>query len=224
MAQITVANICKQYHSEAGIIDVLKGAQFSAVDGDTVAILGPSGSGKSTLLNIIGTLDSPDSGEVTCDGINVISLAGTQLADFRSKRVGFVFQDHHLLPQLTIVENVMLPTIPADTSAGAYDRAISLLQRMGIENKADSLPSKLSGGERQRVAVARALINDPGLLLCDEPTGSLDSETGASIISLLIELAAEKNVTVIVVTHNLDQAARLSRRLFLKNGKLTEDI
>ncbi len=223
MAKLIVTDVCKQYNSEAGSIDVLKGAQFSASDGDTVAILGPSGSGKSTLLNIVGTLDSPDSGEVVCDGVNVIGLAGVQLADFRSKRVGFVFQDHHLLPQLTIAENVMLPTIPADTSQGAYERALSLLQRMGIESKADSLPSKLSGGERQRVAVARALINNPGLLLCDEPTGSLDIETGASIISLLIELAAEKNVIVIVVTHNLDQAARLSRRLFLKNGKLIEE-
>ena len=223
MSQLLVSDICKHYNSEAGAVDVLKGAQFSASDGDTVAILGPSGSGKSTLLNIIGTLDSPDSGEVVCDGINVIGLTGVQLADFRSKRVGFVFQDHHLLPQLTIAENIMLPTIPADTSQGAYERVISLLQRMGIESKADSLPSKLSGGERQRVAVARALINNPELLLCDEPTGSLDTETGASIISLLIELAAEKNVIVIVVTHNLDQAARLSRRLLLKNGRLIEE-
>jgi len=223
MARLVVTDICKQYNTQAGTVDVLKGAQFSASDGDTVAILGPSGSGKSTLLNIIGTLDSPDSGEVMFDGINIIGMSGVQLADFRSKRVGFVFQDHHLLPQLTIAENVMLPTIPANTAIDSQERAITLLQRMGIESKADSLPSKLSGGERQRVAVARALINNPGLLLCDEPTGSLDVETGASIISLLIELAAEKNVIVIVVTHNLDQAARLSRRLFLKNGTLIEE-
>ena len=223
MAHLIVTDISKQYNGESGHLEVLSGASFNAEDGETLAILGPSGSGKSTLLNIIGSLDIPDSGNVVCDGVSVTSLAGPGLAEFRSKKVGFIFQDHHLLPQLTVEENVMLPTIPAKTEENAHLRAVSLLERMGIRSKASSMPSTLSGGERQRVAVARALINNAGLLLCDEPTGSLDAETGASIVSLLIDLAAEKNVTVIIVTHNLDQAARLSRRLALKNGKLFED-
>lgn len=223
MARLVVSDIVKSYQTPTGPREVLSGLGMSASDKESIAVLGPSGSGKSTLLNIIGSLDSADSGSVRCNDIEVETLSGTALSDFRCCSVGFVFQDHHLLPQLSIVDNVLLPTIPSGKGADKTDRALELLDRMGIKQKAHEPPSKLSGGERQRAAVARALINAPALLLCDEPTGSLDSETGAGIISLLLEIAAESSVTIIVVTHNLAQADRLSRRLYLREGKLFED-
>lgn len=223
MAELVVSGIEKNYEADSGLSSVLRGVDFVASGGQILAILGPSGSGKSTLLNIIGSLDTPDRGSVLYDGLEVTSLKNQQLADYRSKMVGFVFQDHHLLPQLTVVENVMLPSIPAKMQNGASDRAVKLLDRMGLSDKAESLPNTLSGGERQRVAVARALINGADLILCDEPTGSLDSETGSSIMSLLIEITRENSITTVVVTHNLEQAARLDRRLRLIAGKLVED-
>jgi len=215
-ANLVVTEMTKVYDTAA----VLKGVSLMAELGETIAIVGPSGSGKSTLLNIIGSLDKPTSGTVTFGGVDVTALADNQLAAFRATKVGFVFQDHHLLPQLTAYENVLLPTIPAGRADGVSEKAHKLMERMGILHRADAFPAQMSGGERQRTAVARALINDAGLLLCDEPTGSLDRESGSEIVSLLLELAGQRGVTVVVVTHNTEHAARFGRCLELVDGRL----
>ncbi len=217
--RLVVEDIVMQYATPAGPSRVLDGLSLTAEQGETVAILGPSGSGKSTLLNIIGSLDRPTSGTVRLGETEVTSLEGTALADFRARDVGFVFQDHHLLPQLTAIENVMLPALAAGGTDGAEQHARELLERVGVTGRADAFPAKLSGGERQRVAAARALINGARLLLCDEPTGNLDRDTGARLIGLLRELAAD-GVTVLVVTHNVEQAGLLGRMLLLREGKL----
>jgi ABC-type lipoprotein export system ATPase subunit len=222
MPFLSVQEVVKAYGSRA----VLDGASFEAEPGDTVAVLGPSGSGKSTLLNIIGALDRPSSGSVTVGASELTTLAGTELARFRSTRVGFVFQDHHLLPQLTATENVLLPALAAGLR-GREGEAARLLDRVGVGHRAAAFPWEMSGGERQRVAVARALVNVPPLLLCDEPTGNLDHATGAEVIDLLLGLASQpplgaEHVTIVMVTHNLDHAARFGRRLSLADGRLRE--
>jgi lipoprotein-releasing system ATP-binding protein len=216
---LVVSEVAKSYPGSDGDVPILKGVSLTAAPGETVAIVGPSGSGKSTLLNIIGSLDKPTSGSVALGDIDIVSLAGDDLARFRAENVGFVFQDHHLLPQLTACENVLLPTIPVGGQPAG--RAYELLERMGIRHRADAFPAQMSGGESQRAAVARALINGAGLLLCDEPTGSLDRESGSNMVSLLLELAAQQNVTVIVVTHNVEHAARFGRCLQLIDGRLS---
>lgn len=198
---------------------MLDGLSLIAEPGETVAILGPSGSGKSTLLNIIGSLDRPTSGTVRLGDTDVTSLEGSALAEYRATDVGFIFQDHHLLPQLTAVENVLLPTMVTGTTGDAEERARELLARVGVAERADAFPARLSGGERQRVAAARALINGPALLLCDEPTGNLDRETGDRLVELLRGLA-DDGVTVLMVTHNTRQAAMLGRGLLLVEGAL----
>ena len=216
---LTVAGVTKEYDAPTGPNRVLDGASLTAQPGETVAILGPSGSGKSTLLNIIGSLDRPTAGTVRLGDLDVTSLDGPALAAYRAGDVGFIFQDHHLLPQLSALENVLLPTLAAGTSEGAEQRARELLARVGVAERADAFPARLSGGERQRVAAARALINGPALLLCDEPTGNLDRESGNRLIELLTDLA-EDGVTVLVVTHNTQQAAMLGRGLLLSEGTL----
>jgi ABC-type lipoprotein export system ATPase subunit len=188
--------------------------------GDTVAILGPSGSGKSTLLNMIGSLERPTSGRVLLGDLEVSALSGQALAQFRATRVGLVFQEHHLLPQLTALENVLLPTLGGAVKA-TPSAAADLLDRVGLTARREAFPAQLSGGERQRVAVARALINSPSLLLCDEPTGNLDRATGGEVVSLLLQLASQQGATVLMVTHNLPQAERFGRLLELSGGKLT---
>ena len=216
---LTVDRLTKEYEGPGGTSVVLSGASLTAEPGETVAILGPSGSGKSTLLNIIGSLDRPTSGSVRLGETDVTSLTGPSLAAFRATEVGFIFQDHHLLPQLSALENVLLPTLAAGTGDGAQERASELLERMGVGERARAFPGRLSGGERQRVAAARALINQPALLLCDEPTGNLDRESGDRLIELLQGLAAD-GVIVLMVTHNVRQAALLGRGLLLRDGKL----
>lgn len=188
--------------------------------GETVAITGPSGSGKSTLLNLIGALDVPTAGTVHLGEVEVTSLSGAELAAYRATRIGFVFQDHHLLPQLTALENVLLPTLALPHATSVKARAQDLLERIGLQARRDAFPAQMSGGERQRVAIARALVNQPSLLLCDEPTGNLDRTTGADVVTLLLELAQGQGVTVLMVTHNLEQATRFSRCLQLRGGKL----
>ena len=201
--------------------EVLRDVSMAVAPGETVGVVGPSGCGKSTLLNIIGSLDKPTSGTVTLGGLDVGGLSGADLAAFRSSSVGFVFQDHHLLPQLTALENVLLPSLAA-SGADAAPRALELLGRVGLLEQADSFPAQMSGGERQRVAVARAMINEPALLLCDEPTGNLDQAAGENVVALFLELAGDRDVAVVMVTHNLHLAAKLARRVVLRGGRLDE--
>ncbi|MHB1461962.1 MAG: ABC transporter ATP-binding protein [Armatimonadota bacterium] len=218
--RLTLSSITKHYTTEQGDTPILKDISLTVEPGETLAIIGPSGSGKSTLLNIIGSLDKPTSGTVMIDATDVTALEGDALAAFRAKQVGFVFQEHHLLPQLTAVENVMLPSIPAGCDSTASKVAQSLLERVGVSHRAEAFPAQMSGGERQRTAVARALVNGARLLLCDEPTGSLDRDSGANIIALLLELAETQGVTVIIVTHNLEHARKFHRCMKLVDGQL----
>jgi ABC-type lipoprotein export system ATPase subunit len=204
-------------------VSVLRDVSLSVMSGQSLAIVGPSGSGKSTLLNIIGTLDRPTRGQVLLDGEDVSRLDVVQLAAVRNRRIGFVFQAHHLLPQLTVLENVLVPTIPIKDQSvrtGAESRARTLLERVGLSPRLTHRPGQLSGGERQRVAVVRALINQPKLLLADEPTGALDRTSAQDLGQLLLELNREQAVTLIVVTHALDLALRMESVWELRDGKL----
>lgn len=218
VGDLAVEDLTKRFDTPSGPSTVLEGLSLNAAPGETVAILGPSGSGKSTLLNIIGSLDRPTSGTVRLGEVEVTALSGRALADFRARSVGFIFQDHHLLPQLTALENVMLPTLAAGTTESAEERAAQLLERVGVADRMQAFPARMSGGERQRVAAARALINGAKLLLCDEPTGNLDRDTSSNLVGLLMELAEQQNVTVLMVTHNVEQAARFGRCLLLRDG------
>ncbi len=217
---LAVTNVGKSFDTPQGPVEVLRDVTLSLTPGETAAIVGPSGSGKSTLLHIIGSLDTATRGSVKLGDTDVLALSGDLLAQFRSRRVGFVFQDHHLIPQLTALENVLLPTLSLSDATDLTPAALALLEQVGLKDKADSFPAKLSGGERQRVAVARALMNGPGLLLCDEPTGNLDPESGANVISILLNLAGNAQVKVLVVTHNYEQASRFGRVYRLRTGIL----
>lgn len=199
---------------------VLDGISCAFEPGETVAIVGPSGSGKSTLLNLIGGLDRPSSGRLWLGDTDVNALQGSALAKFRSQRVGFVFQDHHLLPQLNALENVLLPTLAFGSDEHAEQRALGILERIELVDRSRAFPAQLSGGERQRVALARALINGAGLVLCDEPTGNLDRRTGQAVVAMLLELAADHGATVLMVTHNLEHAGHFSRCLEMRDGAL----
>ena len=222
-ALLRVEKLCKAYPSADGTrITILADVSLEACCGETVAIVGPSGSGKSTLLNIIGSLEQPDSGAVWVEETDVTQLSGPALAQYRASRVAFVFQDHHLLPQLTARENVMLPSLAEGAAPVSAEAALHLLDSVGLAARADAFPARLSGGERQRVALARALVNSPALLLCDEPTGNLDEDTGAEVVALLSSLAEERKTTVLMVTHNLTHAAGFARRLRLREHRLEE--
>jgi ABC-type lipoprotein export system ATPase subunit len=222
---LKISNVTHRYDSGAGPLDVLKGVSLEVARGESLAIIGPSGSGKSTLLNIIGTLDRPTAGEVVLDGQDLNRLNDLQLAEVRNRRIGFIFQAHHLLPQCTVLENVLVPTLASAGRAsrnGAPERAERLLKRVGLGERATHRPGQLSGGERQRVAVVRALINQPQLLLADEPTGALDRASAGQLAQLLLELNREEGVTLIVVTHALDLARKMGRVFELKNGTLVQ--
>jgi ABC-type lipoprotein export system ATPase subunit len=190
--------------------------------GDRIAIVGPSGSGKTTLLNLIGTLDRPDSGKMYFENQDLSGYNDQQLATFRNEKIGFVFQMHHLLPQLTLLENVLLPTLTNKKLQGkdTLKHALHLIARMGLAEVAHQKPSQLSGGECQRTAVARALINHPGLILADEPTGALDHQSAFNLTDLLVELNKEEGVTLIVVTHSMEVAGKMDRIYSLEDGKL----
>ncbi len=223
MSGLIVDTIAKQFPTRTEPLIVLRDASFRLSAGDNIAILGPSGSGKSTLLHILGTLDRPTSGSVTLDGENPFTLDDRQLARFRNRHIGFVFQDHHLLPQLSAQENVLVPTVAdgrPDTSL--VQRARDLLQRVGLGDRLDHRPAELSGGERQRVGVARALIHQPKLLLADEPTGNLDRTSAASVGRLLVELQQQENAMLIVVTHSSELATLLQQRYELVDGTLQQ--
>jgi lipoprotein-releasing system ATP-binding protein len=217
---LSVHEVTKSFLLGEQAVRVLRGASLEMTGGEAAAIVGPSGSGKSTLLHLIGTLDRPDSGSIEIDGRDPLGLPEPELARFRNRRIGFVFQDHHLLPQCSVLENVLLPTLasPRDTDA-ARDRATELLRRVALDHRLGHRPAELSGGERQRVAVARALVNRPSLLLCDEPTGSLDGKTAEAVSDLLLELHRQEGMMMIVVTHSPDLAGRFERRYALEDGR-----
>jgi lipoprotein-releasing system ATP-binding protein len=215
---LIVEDVEKSFPLGGERVEVLRGVSLAAQPGEALAITGPSGCGKSTLLHLIGTLDRPEAGSILIDGEDPWQLEQRELARFRNRTVGFVFQDHHLLPQYTVLENVRLPSLAFRDSGGDRERAVELLRRVGLGERLDHRPSQLSGGERQRVAVARALVNRPRLLLCDEPTGSLDEETARAVSELLFELHGQEENILVVVTHSLDLAGRFGRRLELRVG------
>ena len=222
---LVLSNVAKAYQSvlDGPAVAVLDGINLEIQEGESAAILGPSGSGKSTLLNIIGTLDRPTRGQVLLEGQDLAQLDEAKLAAVRNRRIGFIFQAHHLLPQCTVLENVLVPTLVCDDAQlrqSAPERARRLLDRVGLGERLDHRPGQLSGGERQRVAVVRGLINQPRLLLADEPTGALDRAAANALAILLVELNREERVTLMVATHALDLAARMGRRFQLLDGHL----
>jgi lipoprotein-releasing system ATP-binding protein len=221
MAQLIVEGVTKHYPTRSDPLVVLRGVSLELDRGQNLAILGPSGSGKSTLLSIIGTLEVPTAGSVLLDGQDPSQLDEPRLAAFRNRRVGFVFQDHYLLPQCSVLENVLVPTVAAGaTRPEAMKRAAMLLDRVGLTDRSDHRPAELSGGERQRAALARALINGPDLLLADEPTGNLDRTTADRVGHLLLELQQQEQMMLIVVTHSQRLAGMMERRMELDEGQL----
>jgi lipoprotein-releasing system ATP-binding protein len=221
---LNVANLSKEYPTPRGQLAVLSDVSFSLAPGDAAAIMGPSGSGKSSLLYVLGTLEPPTSGTVTLDGRDPFQLPAAQLAAFRNESVGFVFQDHCLLPQCTVLENVLIPTLVATgrngDSVGDTDRARRLVEQVGLSARIDHRPGGLSGGERQRVAIARALVREPHLLLCDEPTGNLDRASAEQVASLLLDLHRQRQGILIVVTHSAPLAANFPIRFELVDRQL----
>jgi len=218
---LKLEKVTKSYSKDRTILDQLD-LEINA--GERIAIVGPSGSGKTTLLNLIGTLDRPDSGKMYFENQDLSAFSDQHLAAFRNEKIGFVFQMHHLLPQLTLLENILLPTLTDKKLQGkeTLERAHKLISRMGLSEVSYQKPSELSGGECQRTAVARALINRPRLILADEPTGALDQKSAFNLTDLLVELNQEEGVTLIVVTHSMDVAKKMDRIYRLENGKLTE--
>ncbi len=221
-ALVEVRGVSKSFRTGDHKVRVLDEVHLSVAAQESVAIVGPSGSGKSTLLNLLGTLDQPDQGTIVIDGKNLAMMAGDELAKFRNLNIGFVFQSHHLLPHLTVLENVLVPVLAQSSEVGeeVLLRATQLLQRVGLADREKYLPGRLSGGERQRVAVVRALINQPRLILADEPTGALDRVSAAEVGRLLLELNREHGITLIVATHSEELAARLDRVISMENGTL----
>lgn len=218
---VTVRDLVKTYRPRyAAPTEALRGVSLDVAAGEAVAVVGPSGSGKSTLLAIIGTLEVPDGGAVEAGGENVSRLSGRAAADFRFRRVGFIFQQYHLLPGMTVVENLLARYIGRRRPPDAVPQALSLLERVGLGEKTSALPRELSGGEQQRVCVARALLGAPDLVLADEPTGNLDSKHGAAVIDLLLELVRERGATLLLVTHNPAYARRMARVLAMRDGRI----
>jgi lipoprotein-releasing system ATP-binding protein len=221
MSGLIVHDVKKEFPTRGEPLVVLRGCSLELEPGESLVVLGPSGSGKSTLLQIIGTLDTPTSGTVSLQGQWPFGLSEPELAKFRNERIGFVFQDHHLLPQCSVLENVLLPTIAAGrVPAETFERARMLLGRVGLGDRLDHRPAELSGGERQRAALARALIRRPALLLADEPTGNLDRTTARAIGDLLLELQKLEGTMMVVVTHSLELASRFSHTVELDEGLL----
>ena len=216
---LSVENVTKQYPTPRGSLSVIAGVSFSLAPGEALAIMGPSGSGKSTLLYILGTLEPPTAGRVTLSGTDPAQLDEAALAGFRNRRVGFVFQDHCLLPQCSLLENVLIPTLVAAQRDDYEARARELLEAVGLAERLDHLPAELSGGEKQRAALARALVMKPDLLLCDEPTGNLDRRAAEVVASLLLDLHERRRTMLVVVTHSPELAARFPTRR-LVDGRL----
>jgi len=217
---LTVADVTKDYPTPTGPLRILENVSFSMTPGESAAIMGPSGSGKSTLLYILGALDRPTSGTVTVGGDDPFTLNANGLAAFRNRRIGFVFQDHALLPQCSVLENVLVPTLVGTPDPEATTRARALLERVGLGSRLGHRPAQLSGGEKQRVAIARALIRQPQLLLCDEPTGNLDATSADAVATLLFELHEAQKTVLVVVTHSDALAARFPTRFHLQQRTL----
>jgi len=217
---LTVQGLSKSYPSPAGDVQVLSAVSLSLAPGDAAAIMGPSGSGKSSLLYILGALEPPTTGTVTLDGRNPYTLSPKDLAAFRNEEIGFVFQDHCLLPQCNVLENVLVPALVGAADAGVDAHARTLVEQVGLGHRVTHLPGQLSGGEKQRVALARALVRRPRLLLCDEPTGNLDRASAESVASLLFELQRAQQAILIVVTHSAELAARFPIRYDLVDRTL----
>jgi lipoprotein-releasing system ATP-binding protein len=217
---LEVSNLSKVYPAPSGQLSVLSNISVSMQRGESASIMGPSGSGKSTLLYILGALEPPTSGQVFLDGDDPFTLGPRALAEFRNRAIGFVFQDHLLLPQCTVIENVLLPTLVGNPVPDGHARARDLLDRVGLSARLNYRPAELSGGEKQRVALARALIRHPPLVLCDEPTGNLDRESADTVASLLLTLHREQQTVLVVVTHNQTIADRFAQKLELRGQRL----
>lgn len=221
--EIRVRDLWKVFKTDGGRVEALKGIDLDISDRETLAIVGVSGSGKSTLLHILGTLDQPSSGEVFYGDINVFKQNDRELAAFRNREIGFVFQFHYLLPEFTALENVMMPClINGLSSENAKEMSFDVLKRVGLEQRIEHRPGELSGGEQQRVAIARAVVLKPKVILADEPTGNLDLDTGSSILDLFLMLNSEYGITSVLVTHNQEITRRLNRRIRLSDGKIVD--
>ena len=219
---LKVENVFKEYPTPRGALKIVSDVSLSLAQGDALSIIGPSGSGKSTLLYIMGALEPPTSGTVTLDGQNPFQLREKELAAFRNKEIGFIFQDHCLLPQCSVIENVLTPTLVSAKNSNDFERARSLLGQVGLADRLDHRPAELSGGEKQRVALARALIMKPQLLLCDEPNGNLDHKAADVVASLLLDLHQQQKTILVVVTHNTELAARFPIRYELADQQLRQ--
>lgn len=218
---LELSHVSKDYQTARGALSILRDINLTFERGDAVAVMGPSGSGKSTLLYLLGGLEPPTAGKITLDGCDPYTLSERELSHFRNRNVGFVFQDHYLLPQCTVLENVLIPTLVAPGRGDEHTaRAKSLLERVGLSDRLEHRPSELSGGERQRAALARALIASPPLLLCDEPTGNLDQESAENVAGLLLELHRQLRTILIVVTHSETLAARFPTRYLVRHREL----
>ena len=222
MANLVIKDLKKEYPTRGEPLEILKGIDLELSSGDNLAIIGPSGSGKSTLLNVLGTLDHPTGGSYTLNDTDPFSLDEDELAAFRNANIGFIFQEHHLLPQLSVLENILIPTMANGKPVAAdVARAEELVQRVGLADRSHHRPAELSGGERERVAVARSLICSPSLVLADEPTGNLDHRNAQQIGELLLEIQDAESMALIVVTHSRDLADMLGRKLEINDGRLS---
>ena len=217
---LTVEHLSKDYPTRSGSLPVLRDISLHLDRGQALAVMGPSGSGKSTLLHILGTLDTPTAGTVRLAGVDPFTLAERELAVFRNRNIGFIFQDHYLLPQCSVLENVLIPTLAGPAGGDAMGWARQLLERVGLAQRLEHRPAELSGGERQRVAVARALIRRPALLLADEPTGNLDRKTAQEVGRLLLELHQQEQTILVVVTHSAELACMFPTRMEMNDGLL----
>ena len=222
MSNLSVTNVSKEFPTRGEPLQVLRDVSLELKAGENLAILGPSGCGKSTLLHLLGTLDAPTSGTIELAGQDPFQLEELQLARFRNENIGFIFQEHHLLPQLSVLENVLIPAMATGSpSDELVQRAHDLINRVGLESRIDHRPAELSGGERERAAVARSLLHRPLLLLADEPTGNLDRTNAQHVTQLLLEIQQQEQTMLIVVTHNNDLANQLQKQTTLDNGQLS---